>query len=106
MIDKVQSGESACGFCHYAPNSQSDYDWGNTTYVWSMCDDWLYNWPNLQGAVTKRWVNCGEWGKGDMRLHHKWWLTHIPKRSGVNADGKQNNWWKYLCDYWSYPESR
>jgi len=106
MIDKVAPGEAACGFCHYAPNSQSDYDWGNTTYVWSMCDDWLYNWPNLLGAVTKRWVNCSEWGNGDMRLHHKWWLNHIPKRSGVNPDGKQNNWWKYLCDYWSYPESR
>lgn len=104
MYDKIKSGEAACGTCHYAPNSQSDYDWGNTTYVWSYCDDWLYNWPNLLGV--KRWVNCSEWGNGDMRLHHLWWLKHIPRKPGVNADGKQNNWWKYFCDFNSYPESR
>ena len=106
MIDSVRSGESGCGFCHYAPNSAGDYDWGNTTYVWSMCDDWLLNWPNLKGAITKRLVNCSEWGNGDMRLHHKWWLKHVPNATGVNPDGKQNSWWKYLCDYNGYPESR
>jgi hypothetical protein len=35
-----------------------------------------------------------------------WWLTHLPKAAGVNPDGKQNNWWKYTCDFNSYPESR
>jgi len=112
MIDQTQPGEAACGFCHFAPNSTADYQWGNPTYVWSTCDDWLYNWPNLQGA--KRWVNCSEWGNGDMRLHHVWWLKHLPKRTGVwpgtpGSDkdaGKQNNWWKYTCDFNSYPESR
>lgn len=106
MFDKIQAGQAACGICHYAPNSQSDYDWGNTTYVWSTCNDWLYNWPNLLGDVTKRWVNCNEWGGGDMRLHHKWWLTRLPKAAGINPDGKQNNWWKYSCDFNGYPESR
>jgi len=104
MYDKIKSGEAALGICHYAPNSQKDYEWGNTTYVWSHCDDWLYNWPNLQGI--KRWVNCAEWGNGDMRLHHLWWLKHFPRKPGVNPDAKQNNWWKYLVDYNSYPESR
>lgn len=106
MIDKVHPGDAACGFCHYAPNSTGDYEWGNTTKVYSTCDDWLNNWPNLKGDVTKRLVDCTEWGKGDMRLHHIWWLTHIPKAAGVNPDGKQNNWWKYMCDFNKYPESR
>jgi len=95
---------AGCGNVHYAPNSQSDYEWGSYTYVWSTCDDWLYNWPNLQG--TKKRVNCAEWGYGDIRAHHKWWLTHFPHKPGINADGKQNNWWKYLVDFNSYPESR
>jgi len=95
---------AGCGNVHYAPNSQSDYEWGNMTFVWSTCDDWLNNWPNLQG--TKKRVNCTEWGGGDMRLHHRWWFKHIPKKPGVNPDGKQNNWWKYLADFNSYPESR
>ena len=95
---------AGCGNVHYAPNSQKDYEWGNTTYVWSTCDDWLHNWPNLQG--TKKWVNCAEWGYGDIRAHHKWWFTRFPHTAGINPDGKQNNWWKYLVDFNSYPESR
>ena len=45
MIDKVDPGNAACGFTHYAPNSTGDYDWGNKTKVYSTCDDWLNNWP-------------------------------------------------------------
>ncbi len=102
MIDIRGAGNSAVGTVHYAPNSLTDYDWGNTRYVWSMCDDWLNNWPNLQGASTKRLVNCSEWGNGNMRLHHVWWLNHFPKAPGVNPDGRQNNWWKYVCDLNNY----
>ena len=105
MLDVVHPGDAACGTANWAPNSANEfYDFGNTRDVWSTCDDWLYNWPNLLG--TKKQVNCTEWGGGDYRLHHKWWLKHIPNAPGVNPDGKQNNWWKYLCDYNSYPESR
>jgi hypothetical protein len=80
LYDKELSGKAACGNVHYAPNSQSDYDWGNTTYVWSSCDDWLNNYPNLQG--TKKSVNRTEWGGGDIRLHHRWWFNHIPHVAG------------------------
>jgi|GEM_PF-992992 len=108
LIDKNITNHNlytaGCGNVHYAPNSQSDYDWGNSTYVWSTCDDWLYNWPNLTG--TKKLVNKNEWGGGDIRLHHKWWFKHFPRAAGINPDGKQNNWWKYLADHWNYPESR
>jgi hypothetical protein len=106
MIDKVDPGNAACGFTHYSPNSAGDYDWGNKTKVYSTCDDWLKNWPHLKGAATRRLVDSSEWGGGDMRLHHIWWLTHLPKAPGVNADGKQNNWWKYVCTFSKYPESR
>jgi len=95
---------SGCGNVHFSPNSTADYQWGSYTYVWSTCDDWLNNWPNLQG--TRRRVNCAEWGYGDIRAHHKWWFKHFPHKPGINADGRQNNWWKYLADFNSYPESR
>jgi len=103
LYDKIAPGEAACGNCHYAPNSNSDYDWGNHKIVWGSCDDWLNNWPNLQG--TKKQVDCSEWGNGDMRLHHIWWFKHIPHADGINPDGKQNNWWKYIADFNSYAES-
>ncbi len=102
LYDKIAPGKSACGNTHFAPNSISDYDWGNKTMVMSSCDDWL-NYPDLTGK--KRLVNCEEWGNGDIREHHKWWLHHLPKVSG-KTDGKLNNWWNYIVDFNSYPESR
>lgn len=106
LYDKVYPGEAACGNVHFAPNSQSDYDWGNSTLVWSSCDDWLANFPNLQG--TKRLVNRADWGNGDIRQHHVWWFTHMPHVSGTLTEygmTRLNNWWAYMQDFNRYPES-
>jgi hypothetical protein len=94
--------ESSNGWARYEIARWHDADWGNNTPVLSTCDDWLYNWPMLQGATTQRWVASVEWGGGAMDKHHIWWLNHIPKAAGVGPDGKQNNWWKYICDYNTY----
>jgi hypothetical protein len=102
LYDKVAPGNAACGNVHFAPNSERDYDWGNKRFVWSTCDDWL-NYPALTGK--KRLVNCDEWGGGDIRAHHKWWLSHLPKAKGIAPDGKLANWWKYVVDFNRYPES-
>lgn len=102
LYDKVAPNKSACGNVHFAPNSTSDYEWGNKTEVWSSCDDWL-DYPNLTGK--KRIVSSNEWGNGDIREHHKWWFRHLPKANGT-TDGKLNNWWRYIIDFNSYPESR
>lgn len=95
LYDRVAPGKSACGSCHWAPNSKGDYDWGNKRNVWSTCDDWL-NYPNLAGK--KRKVNCEEWGNGDQRQHHLWWLLHLPKTPGKTND-KLNNWWLYVINF-------
>lgn len=100
-IDKTHPGEAGCGNVHFAPNSESDYDWGNPRYVWSTCDDWLYNFPYLTGY--KKLVNCEEWGNGDMRLHHKWWFQHFPHHNG-RIEGKLINWWKYVIQWDRYGE--
>lgn len=102
LYDKQKPGHAACGNVHFAPNSQGDYDWGNKTKVLSSSDDWL-NYPNLTGK--KRLVDCSEWGNGDIREHHKWWLRHLPKAPG-RTDGKLNNWWDYVVDFNAYAESR
>lgn len=91
-------GESALGICHFAPSSEKDYEWGNPRPVESTCDDWLYNWPDLKGASTRRTVTCEEWGGGAMDRHHIWWLNHLPNAPGIGTDGKLRNWWKYVCD--------
>jgi hypothetical protein len=94
LYDKKAPGKANCGWMHYAPNSLTDYDWGNRTKVPSNCDDWL-NFPNFQGIV--RQVDCSEWGNGDMRAHHKWWFKHLPNAPG-HTRGISNNWWLYGVD--------
>lgn len=86
----------AVGTCHFSPNSESDYDWHNTRIVQSTADDWL-NYPNLTGKSKP--INCEAWRDTGW---HQWWLMHLPKASGVNPDGRQNNWWKYIYDHNNY----
>jgi hypothetical protein len=102
LYDEVAPGKSACGNVHFAPNSDDDYDWGNERVVWSTCDDWL-NYPDLTGE--RRQVNCRDWGRGDTRAHHKWWLHRLPCAAG-RTDGRLNNWWAYVVDSNRFPESR
>jgi hypothetical protein len=92
--DKTSPGQANCGWMHYAPNSQTDYDWGNRTKVRSNCDDWL-TFPDFRGI--ERMVDCGDWGNGDMRAHHKWWFKRLPNAPG-HTDGISNNWWWYGVD--------
>ncbi|MDW8212447.1 MAG: hypothetical protein RMJ55_02730 [Roseiflexaceae bacterium] len=92
--DKTHPGQAHCGNVHFAPNSEHDYDWGNPRPVISYCDDWL-TFPDMPGRP--RWVDCREWGGGDMRLHHLWWLSHLPRVSGETF-GVSNNWWSYVIN--------
>ena len=92
--DKVAPGAAEMGNVHFAPNSERDYDWGNRRYVLSRCDDWL-NFPHLTGKA--RSVNCAEWGNGDIRGHHTWWFSHMPRMAGQTS-GVLNNWWRYIID--------
>ena len=92
--DLVSKGNAGVGNVHFAPNSKSDYDWGNTDYVQSYCDNWL-NYPDISGA--SKTVNCSAWGGGNMEEHHRWWFKHLPHAEGVNEEtGTYNNWWKYF----------
>jgi hypothetical protein len=93
--NQTHPGKAACGNVHFAPNSIRDYDWGNPAAVISECDDWLHNFPNFKGVTRK--VTASEWGSGDTRLHHLWWLNHLPKTTG-QKNGIDHNWWRYIAD--------
>ncbi|MBI1281782.1 MAG: hypothetical protein GC179_26900 [Anaerolineaceae bacterium] len=92
--DKKDRGRAEVGNVHFAPNSQRDYDWGNPTPVLSRCDTWL-NFPDLAGQP--RIVTCADWGNGDIRAHHKWWMTRFPHIVG-KTNGISWNWWQYVID--------
>jgi hypothetical protein len=95
QYDQTSPGKAALGNVHFAPNSVRDYDWNNPTTVISECDDWLYNFPNFKGVTRE--VTAAEWGYGDTREHHKWWMKHFPKTHG-RANGIHHNWWQYIAN--------
>ncbi|MEN4010840.1 MAG: hypothetical protein ROW48_02295 [Bellilinea sp.] len=92
--DQRYPGLAECGTVHFAPNSQSDYDWGNLTYVPSRSRNWN-KFPDLSDPPVM--LNSEEWGKGDIRLHHTWWLSLFPHWVG-RTDGVAWNWWQYVVD--------
>ena len=93
--EKTHPGKAALGNIHFAPNSVRDYDWNNPSTVVSECDDWLNNFPDFQGVTRE--VTAADWGNGDTREHHKWWLKHLPKLAG-RRNGIHNNWWQYIMN--------
>jgi len=44
-----------------------------------------------------RTVTCADWGNGDIRKHHVWWLSRLPHIQG-EANGVRWNWWEYVID--------
>jgi hypothetical protein len=92
--DQKYPGQAEVGNVHFAPNSEADYDWNNPRLVTSSCDDW-YNFPAFKGI--QRLVNAAEWGNGDIRKHHLWWLNHLPHVAG-RTSSVHNNWWQYIMD--------
>jgi subtilisin-like proprotein convertase family protein len=99
LLDKDAPGLGGVGNVHYPVNGQSDYDWGNTNFVPSNCDDWLYNYPNFQG-LTKL-VNYTEWSPSGQEVNREylnWWYAHMPHVPGRAPDGYFGNWWRYLWD--------
>ncbi|MDK1028028.1 MAG: hypothetical protein QGD88_09925 [Anaerolineae bacterium] len=93
--EKNAPGKAALGNIHFAPNSERDYDWSNPRTVRSECYDWLQNFPEFKGDIRN--VNASEWGNGDIRTHHLWWLNHIPHVAG-RRNGILNNWWQYIIN--------
>ena len=42
-------------------------------------------------------MTAADWGKGEMRAHHVWWLNRLLKTEGKTS-GVSNNWWEYAVD--------
>ena len=93
--DQTHKNQAALGNVHFAPNSERDYDWNNPATVLSECDDWLHNFPNFKGVTRE--VTAADWGNGDIRKHHVWWMSHFPKTNG-RKNGIHHNWWQYIAN--------
>lgn len=100
------NGVASVGTTHWPANAAGQYDTSNPRIVQSWADDYL-NYPNLTGATMS--VNAQAWSKGPdpnyERDYQNWYFSHLPRAAGINADGHQNNWWKYLYDFNNYTPS-
>jgi hypothetical protein len=53
---------------------------------------------NLWQRITRyEKVAPGRSAIGGIRVHHRWWLNHIPHVSG-RQNGVYYNWWQYMID--------
>src|SRR4029078_1732681 len=62
------------------------------------------DYPEFTGTTTV--ISRTSWSKGTnpdyQRDYMEWYFHDLPRGAGVTADGKQNNWYKYIYDYVNY----
>jgi hypothetical protein len=100
--DSQSGGAAGVGTCHWPANATGDYDYQNERTVESWADDFL-NYPKL--TFAKKPTTRAAWFRGGTNFHldyMAWYFSHLPRAAGVNEDGRQNNWWKYMMDFQNY----
>lgn len=87
-----------CGWAHYPPNANNEYEYDNSTKRESDCEDWK---PDGTGA--KKPVSCANWGcSGDTQKQFiVWWMQNLP---GLNTnlryqDKQLRNFWEFYIDF-------
>ena len=90
-----QPGEGRCGWAHYPPNAERDYDWANPTYVWTDIEDWT-----PEGTGPKQRLNCDRW-KSDSLTWFTYWMQNLPGADhGLTYRGQPlTNWWTFIGDF-------
>lgn len=84
-----------CGWAHYPPNAERDYDWANPRYVWSDIEDW-----QPDGQSKKQRINCDKW-EGNSLKWFVYWMQNLPGLdSGLIYKSKPLlNWWIFIGDF-------
>jgi hypothetical protein len=87
-------GEGRCGWAHYPPNGERDYDWANRTFVETDIEDW-----RPEGG-PRRQMNCERWN-GNSLDWFVYWMQNVPGAGNTVAyRGRQlTNWWRFIGDW-------
>lgn len=88
-------GGNRCGWSHYPPNAERDYDWANPRFVSTDIEDWT---PDGTGRTLD--LNSARWGK-DSLTWFLYWMQNIPGAdSGLTYRGRRlTNWWRFIGDF-------
>lgn len=92
---KIVTNPARCGWTHYAPNSESDYDWANPRYVETDIEDWK---PDGFGKTQR--MNADRWGRDGIKWR-VYWMQAIPGLdNGLTYRGRKlRNWWSFVSDW-------
>ncbi len=84
-----------CGWSHYPPNAESDYDWANPRAVLTDMNDW-----KPDGTGRKALMDSSPWGGNSLRWF-VYWMQHLPgPNNGLTFEGRPlRNWWVFIGDY-------
>ena len=84
-----------CGWSHYPPNAEKDYDWKNKRFVETDIEDW-----KPDGSGKKKRLNCDRW-EGDSLKWFIYWMQNLPGAdNGLEYQGKPlRNWWIFIGDF-------
>lgn len=87
--------EGRCGWAHYPPNAERDYDWANPNYVLTDIEDWT-----PEGAGPKKRLNCRRWNC-DSLTWFIYWMQNLPgANNGLTYRGRLlTNWWTFIGDF-------
>jgi hypothetical protein len=84
-----------CGWAHYPPNAEKDYDWANKRYVRTDIEDW-----KPDGTGKRQAINSDRWD-GDSLTWFVYWMQNIPGANHrLTYKGKKlANWWVFIGDF-------
>jgi hypothetical protein len=91
----LKMARPGCGWAHYPPNAERDYDWANPRFVETDMDDW-----KPDGSGRKALLNSQPWGGNSLRWF-VYWMQHLPgPQNGLTFQGKPlNSWWVFIGNY-------
>lgn len=92
---KIVTNPARCGWTHYAPNSERDYDWTNPRYVETDIEDWK---PDGIGKTQR--MNADRWERDPIKWR-VYWLQAIPGLGHeLTYQGRRlRNWWSFKADW-------
>lgn len=84
-----------CGWAHYPPNGERDYDWVNKRYVETDIEDW-----RPDGKGKRQSLNCDRW-EGNSLKWFVYWMQSLPGAdNGLAYSGQRlTNWWTFIGDF-------
>lgn len=88
-------GEGRCGWAHFPPNGERDYDWRNPKMVWTDIEDW-----RPEGGGQKIQINSDRWNRDSLQWF-VYWMQNVPGlNNGITYRGRPlTNWWRLIGDF-------